>query len=404
MARLQLQNGSQGSDVEYLQQFLNTQGYKLTVDGIFGNNTLAAVKDFQGKNNLTVDGIVGNKTWGAIDKLSASAGAGTGTTTPKAFNYGDYKESSTVTAAGKSATAAADAVKNYGDFSYGNQAAFDDIISRILGREEFSYDLNGDALYQQYKDRYMQQGKMAMQDTMGQAAAMTGGYGNSYAATAGNQAYQAHLEGLNDVVPQLYQMAFDRYNQEGQDMLSQYGVLADDRSREYSEWQAGLDRAIADRDYTKGVYDSERSYDYSKWVDGRDFAYGEHRDAISDQQWQAAMEYQKERDRITDEQWQKTYDAVYGNSGETGGGGGDDTPDTTPKYSTKNVNDFISKIYPEEYHDAIARKVYGPYRAYVAVQIAQDSALSDADKIYLIQHYGITESDLQYARDKGYNV
>ena len=42
------------------------------------------------------------------------------------------------------------------------------ITEKILNREHFSYDLNGDALYQQYKDRYIQQGRQAMMDTMGQ--------------------------------------------------------------------------------------------------------------------------------------------------------------------------------------------------------------------------------------------
>ena len=53
-----------------------------------------------------------------------------------------------------------------------------DALYKINNREKFAYDLNGDALYQQYKDRYTQMGKQAMRDTMGQAAALTGGYGN----------------------------------------------------------------------------------------------------------------------------------------------------------------------------------------------------------------------------------
>ena len=66
----------------------------------------------------------------------------------------------------------------------------DDIMNRIMNREQFNYDLNADALYQQYKDQYIHGGNLAMQDTMGQATAMTGGYGNSYAQSAGQQTYQ----------------------------------------------------------------------------------------------------------------------------------------------------------------------------------------------------------------------
>lgn len=80
----------------------------------------------------------------------------------------------------------ADYVSKYGD-------QIQALLDKILNRDPFKYDFNADPMYQMYKDRYLQQGRMAMQDTMGDAAALTGGYGNSYAATAGQQAYQSYL-------------------------------------------------------------------------------------------------------------------------------------------------------------------------------------------------------------------
>ena len=195
------------------------------------------------------------------------------------------------------------------------EAAWKDAMDRINNREKFSYDLNGDALYQQYKDKYIQQGKMAMQDTMGQAAALTGGYGNSYAATAGNQAYQAHLNELNDIIPELQQMAYERYQQEGQDLLNQYSMAKDVYDTKYGEHRDAMSQYNTDRSYLQSVYDSLYGRDYTVWNDNRTFGYGQHRDAISDEQWAAAMDYQreqdayqKERDKIADAQWQKTYD------------------------------------------------------------------------------------------------
>lgn len=158
-------------------------------------------------------------------------------------------------------------VKKYGNFSYGNQGMFDDVMNRILNREKFSYDLNGDALYQQYKDMYVNQGKMASADVMGQAAAMTGGYGNSYSASVGNQAYQASLQQLNNVIPQLYQMALDKYNSEGQDLYNQYGMLSDDRQTQYGIWSDGYDRAVADRGYYSTEADNAFNRDYGMWAD-----------------------------------------------------------------------------------------------------------------------------------------
>ena len=89
---------------------------------------------------------------------------------------------------------------NSGQYQSPWQTQLNDTISKILNREKFSYDLNGDALYQQYKDQYVNQGQQAMMDTMGQAQAMTGGYGNSYAQTVGQQTYQGYLQQLNDIL------------------------------------------------------------------------------------------------------------------------------------------------------------------------------------------------------------
>lgn len=57
--------GSSGSEVSTWQQRLNDLGYSLTVDGIFGEKTEAATRDYQSSQGLTVDGIVGRHTWDA---------------------------------------------------------------------------------------------------------------------------------------------------------------------------------------------------------------------------------------------------------------------------------------------------------------------------------------------------
>lgn len=103
-----------------------------------------------------------------------------------------------------------------------NQNAINLANDAIKNREKFSYDFNADALYQQYKDNYMRQGKMAMADTMAQAQALSGGFGNSYAATAGNLAYQGYLGQVNNVIPELQQLAYGRYQQEGSDLQDAY--------------------------------------------------------------------------------------------------------------------------------------------------------------------------------------
>lgn len=62
-----LQDGSTGSAVAALQQRLTQLGFNPQgVDGVFGPDTLAAVKAFQASQGITVDGIVGPQTWGRL--------------------------------------------------------------------------------------------------------------------------------------------------------------------------------------------------------------------------------------------------------------------------------------------------------------------------------------------------
>ncbi len=63
-----VKQGSKGETVALLQQLLVSRGYVIAIDGDFGPNTAAAVKDFQNKQHLGVDGVVGPKTWGALLK------------------------------------------------------------------------------------------------------------------------------------------------------------------------------------------------------------------------------------------------------------------------------------------------------------------------------------------------
>ncbi len=192
------------------------------------------------------------------------------------FSYGKYQESETV----QQANAALQSILAAQPGAYQSQwqGQIDSIINRILNREKFTYDVNSDALYQQYAEQYQRLGKIAMQDTMGQAAAMTGGYGNSYASTVGNQAYQNYLSQLNDKIPELYKLALDKYQLEGQEMYNQYGLLSDQEQQDYGRYRDQYADWLAERDYATGRYDSERDYDYGKYVDDRNFEYGKYSD------------------------------------------------------------------------------------------------------------------------------
>lgn len=382
--RNQISYGSQGSDVTELQKLLNQNGYTLDEDGIFGTKTQDAVKDYQQKNNLDVDGIVGTNTWGAL--TNASSGAAT-TPTNTAFKYDAYQEKPSFKydayqpsdAVTQAQTLLQQQLANKpGQYTSPWQTQLNDAINKIMNREKFSYDMNADALYQQYKDQYVTQGQMAMMDTMGQAAAMTGGYGNSYAQAVGQQAYQSSLQQLNDKIPELYQLALSKYQMEGDDLYNQYSLLSAQDQQEYgrhrdtvSDWQVETDRLqnqynterdydyskwADNRDFSYGQYVDDRNFDYSKWADGRDFGYGQY---IDDRNY----DYQVGRDQVADSQWQAEFDEAVrqfnfanklgefapvvsaGGGGDGGGSNYNPTPSAKPTGGTGGDNtSFTQKL------------------------------------------------------------
>ena len=260
----------------------------------------------------------------------------------------EYKQSSAVTNIQKQLAAQEKAKP--ADWNGGTyQEAVKDTIEKILNRDKFSYDLNGDALYQQYKDQYSVLGKQAMMDTMGQAAALTGGYGNSYASTAGNQAYQSYLQQLNDIVPDLYGMALNQYNQEGQDLINQYGVLSDQYNQEYGryrdqvgDWQTQL-KYLADR------YANERNFDYSKYSDNRDFQWQRYDSDVANEWKQKEFEETVRQNNIANEWKQKEFEEAVRQFNET-------LKKNSSKTSSKLKNNPKPKGNPKPKKDASVEK------------------------------------------------
>ena len=117
-----------------------------------------------------------------------------------------------------------------------HKEALNNLLNDFMNREDFEYDVDKDQMFQQALASAMGSGKTAMQDTMGQAAALTGGYGSTYATTAGNQAYNAFIEDAYNNLPEYYNMALAAYEAEGQQMLQQYNMLDAADTKEYGQW------------------------------------------------------------------------------------------------------------------------------------------------------------------------
>jgi len=169
----------------------------------------------------------------------------------------EYSKSPEAQAAYAKKLEAEQSYKNKGSYQSNYKEQIDSLLNDILNRKEFSYDFVSDPMYQQYRDQYAAQGKEAMMNTQAAASALTGGYGSSYATTAGSQAYQDYLRQANDKIPELYQLALQKYDSDQQAKLNQFNALGTQEDREYNQYNNDLQNALAYMNYAQGDYGTE---------------------------------------------------------------------------------------------------------------------------------------------------
>ena len=147
------------------------------------------------------------------------------------------------------------------------QQKANDILTQIDNRPAFQYDARTDPLYQSYKDQYVHQGKRAMEDTMGQAAGLTGGYGSTYSQSVGNQAYNEYLTKLNSQIPVLAQQARAAYDAEGQRMMDRYNLALNEAGTAYAQGRDALNDMRYDQEYADKIayQDWQKQQQQQQW-------------------------------------------------------------------------------------------------------------------------------------------
>ena len=172
------------------------------------------------------------------------------------------------------------------------EAEIQGLLSDISNRKGFSYNMNEDPMYQQYRDQYIREGQRAMKDTAAQTAALTGGYGSTYGAIAAQQGYDNYLARLNDRVPQLEQMAYGRYMDDVADKYNQLGAYQTEENRLYGQYMDALGQYNTDRNFAFGSMQAamdqnnhENEFDRSLFESDRNYG-------LTEEQWKFQQQQQ----------------------------------------------------------------------------------------------------------------
>lgn len=156
-----------------------------------------------------------------------------------------------------------DQINGYGPFqdtrekpTYSNRydQQINDLLQQYVNREKFSYDYKNDPLYANYRKQYQREGQRATQDALAEAAAASGGIPSSYAASAAAQAQNYYASQIADKIPELEQLAYQKYLDDASLQQSKISALQGQEQLDYAKYIDALGQYNTDRNFDYGVY------------------------------------------------------------------------------------------------------------------------------------------------------
>lgn len=188
-----------------------------------------------------------------------------------------------------------DQLGSFGSFSYGEAPTYEnafaqqqkDLLDRILNREDFSWSKETDPQWSSYKKSYLREGDRATANALAQASAASGGRPSSYAVNAATQAGDYYATKLNDMIPTLYQQAYERYLDEYNMKLKDLNAVNQQEQLDYAKY---LDRL--------GQFNTDRGFAYQNYADD----YDRLRSQLADVQGQDQIDYARYLDEVSRQQ------------------------------------------------------------------------------------------------------
>ena len=132
----------------------------------------------------------------------------------------------------------------------------DSVMGKLEGLGDFDYDPDADTADRQYKDQYSRNAQKANRNAQANAAALTGGYTSSYGTQAGQNAYDATMENLNDVLNGLYNQNLGEYNAKKNGLQSQLASLQQAENNAFNTYQQNLSNWYNGLEYRQNEYNS----------------------------------------------------------------------------------------------------------------------------------------------------
>lgn len=304
-----------------------------------------------------------------------------------------------------------DRLGSFGSFSYGEAPTYEnafaqqqkDLLDRILNREDFSWSKETDPQWSSYKKSYLREGDRATANALAQASAASGGRPSSYAVNAATQAGDYYATMLNDMIPTLYQQAYERYLDEYNMKLKDLNAVNQQEQLDYAKY---LDRL--------GQFNTDRGFAYQNYADD----YDRLRSQLADVQGQDQIDYARYLDEVSRQQ--TAQDSIRGQVDAILAAGGSPSANLVSEsgYSSEYVK-ALEDAYRKQEAEKAAKKSSGgggTMSLTTAKAMAKEGQFTDAvlntlrkagfTDDYIAQVYGYTgfgtgRDKLGYDEDEG---
>lgn len=173
-----------------------------------------------------------------------------------------------------------DKIGSFKPFEYGSAPSYEnrfqqkqqELLDAALNRDPFSWSKETDPQYSSYKKTYLREGERATADALAKASAASGGRPSSFAVNAATQAGDYYATKLSDVIPTLYQQAYERYLKDYQMKLSDLNAVNQQEQLDYAKYLDRLNQFNTDRtfDYNNYLGEYGRLQDYLGGLQGQD--------------------------------------------------------------------------------------------------------------------------------------
>lgn len=173
-----------------------------------------------------------------------------------------------------------DKIGSFKPFEYGSAPSYEnrfqqkqqELLDAALKRDPFSWSKETDPQYSSYKKTYLREGERATADALAKASTASGGRPSSFAVNAATQAGDYYATKLSDVIPTLYQQAYERYLKDYQMKLSDLNAVNQQEQLDYAKYLDRLNQFNTDRsfDYNNYLGEYGRLQDYLGGLQGQD--------------------------------------------------------------------------------------------------------------------------------------